>query len=164
MCKGDSRIKSHNDAQLCFKGPIIWKRTSDCMYNVYIAQQLANAPFFAMQAYETTEVSCTSQTVIVLHYMVNNTVTKKLGIYWGEGQNSCWFIKCHNGVSWTLNVTNKPITYEGAIVLSGGVCGLQTLVKGHNPNALWALFHISINPNTSTNLLSKNFWDQKQNN
>ena len=80
MCEGDSRLRSHYDSQPYFKGTsaVIQNELLDCMYSVYkdeIAQQLANAPFVAVQADETTDVSCKSQMVIVLRYMVNGTVT-----------------------------------------------------------------------------------------
>lgn len=85
MCEGDSRLRSHYDAQPYFKGTsaTIQNELLDFMYSVYkneIAQQWANALFVAVQADETTDVSRKSQMVIVLRYMVKNS-DRDLGIY-----------------------------------------------------------------------------------
>jgi hypothetical protein len=143
MCEGDSRLRRHYDAQPYFKGTsaIIQKELLECMYSVYkdeVSQQLANAPFVAVQADETTDVSCKSQMVIVLRYMVNNTVTER---FWEfievKDKTGAGLANVIKASLESLNLGNKLIaqTYDGAAVMSGSVHGVQALLKERYPNA-----------------------------
>jgi len=65
MCEGDSRLRRHYEAQPVFKGTssTIQNELLDCMYDVYreeISKQVDNTSFVAVQADETTDVSCKS--------------------------------------------------------------------------------------------------------
>ncbi|KAK0148889.1 Zinc finger MYM-type protein 1 [Merluccius polli] len=66
MCEGDARLQRHYDAQPVFKGTssTIQNELLDCMYEVYrdeIAKQVDETSCVAVQADETTDVSCNSQ-------------------------------------------------------------------------------------------------------
>ncbi|KAK0130539.1 hypothetical protein N1851_035231 [Merluccius polli] len=78
MCEGDARLQRHYDAQPGHQAPY---RTNYCMYEGSrdeIAKQVDETSFVAVQADETTDVSCKSQVVVVLRYLLPcNTVTVK---------------------------------------------------------------------------------------
>ena len=105
----------------------------ECMYEVYreaIAKLVSETPFASIQADETTDVSCKSQMVIVLRYIL--------------ADNSVWevFVEVNDktgvGLSNTmkqvlapLNVNEKLVaqTYYRAEVMSGNVQCILTLLK-----------------------------------
>ncbi|KAI4822125.1 hypothetical protein KUCAC02_007687 [Chaenocephalus aceratus] len=81
--RGDSRLRRHYEARPVFKGTssTIQNELLDCMYDVFreeITEQVDNTSFVAVQADETTDVSCKSQIVIVLRYITPDlTVTER---------------------------------------------------------------------------------------
>ncbi|KAI4798579.1 hypothetical protein KUCAC02_021946, partial [Chaenocephalus aceratus] len=129
MCEGDSRLRRHYEAQPVFKGTSSTTQNEllDCMYDVSreeIAKQADNTSCVAVQADETTDVSCKSQMVIVLRYITPDlTVTER----------SLEFVEVKD----TTGLREKLIaqTYDGAAVMSGNVRGVQTVMKETYPNA-----------------------------
>ncbi|XP_071754178.2 zinc finger MYM-type protein 1-like [Centroberyx gerrardi] len=144
MCEGDSRLQRHYDAQPIFKGTssTVQNELLDCMYEVYreeIAKQVDETSFVAIQADETTDVSCKSQMVVVLRYMLpDNTVTERfLEFVEVKDKTGLGLSNSIKGVLEPLKLGDKLIaqTYDGAAVMSGNVCGVQTLMKETYPHA-----------------------------
>ena len=80
MCEGDSRLWRHFDAQQVFKrtSRTIQNELLNFLYEVYreeVAMQVAETLFVAVQV---DDVSCKSQLVLVLRYVLpNNTVRER---------------------------------------------------------------------------------------
>ncbi|XP_028327722.1 zinc finger MYM-type protein 1-like isoform X2 [Gouania willdenowi] len=149
MCEGDSRLRRHYDSQPYFKGTsaMIQNELLDCMYSVYrdvVTQQLVDAPFVAVQVDDTTDISCKSKMVIVLRYMVNNTVTERFWEFIEVKDKSAAGLS--NAIIESLeplNLGNKLIAqaYDGTAVIGGCVSGVQALVKERYPNAHFVHCH-----------------------
>ncbi len=93
---------------------------------------MVDAPFIAVQADETTDVSCKSQMVIVLCYKVDNTVAETFREFIEVKDKSAAGLSDATIASFEpLNLGNKLTvqTYDRTVVMSGAVCGVQTLVK-----------------------------------
>ncbi|KAK0143088.1 Zinc finger MYM-type protein 1 [Merluccius polli] len=72
----DSQLADHlSNAQVAkYTSKTSQNELLDCMLAVYeqkLAEEVSQAPFVAVQADETTDVSCVSQCVIVLQYLTN---------------------------------------------------------------------------------------------
>ncbi|KAL7405711.1 hypothetical protein ABVT39_006150 [Epinephelus coioides] len=138
MCEGDTRLQRHYDAQLIFKGTssTVQNELLDCMYEVYrdeIAKQVDKTSFVAIQADETTDVSCKSQMVVVLRYMLpNNTVTERF-LEFVEVKDKTGLGLCNSikDVLEPLKLGEKLIaqTYDGAAVMSGNVRGCMEDIR-----------------------------------
>ncbi|KAM4557752.1 zinc finger MYM-type protein 1-like [Odontesthes bonariensis] len=143
MCEGDSRLKRHYDTEPIFKGTssTIQNELLDCMYEVYrceVAKQVQATQFVAVQADETTDVSCKSQMVIVLRYMVDNSVTERfLEFIEVKDKTAIGLSTAIKKALEPLRLTEKLIaqTYDGAAVMRGSVGGVQTLMRESYPNA-----------------------------
>ena len=145
MCEGDTRLKRHYDSEPTFRATSsgFQNELLDCMYEVYrreVAKQLRNTQFVAVQAEETTDASCKSQMVIVLRYMVDNSVTERF-LEFIEVKD-----KTAIGLSTAIKHALEPLglrdklvaqTYDGAAVMSGSVGGVQILMKESYPNAIF---------------------------
>lgn len=144
MCEGDSRLRRHYEAQPVFKGTssTIQNELLDCMYDVYreeISKQVDNTSFVAVQADETTDVSCKSQMVIVLRYIMPDLTVTERFLEFVEVKD-----KTGVGLSNSIKAVLEPLklkekliaqTYDGAAVMSGNVRGVQTVMKETYPNA-----------------------------
>ena len=145
MCEGDTRLKRHYDSEPTFKGTssAIQNELLDCMYEVYrceVAKQLGDTQFVAVQADETTDASCKSRTVIVLRYMVDNSVTERfLEFIEVEDKSAIGLSTAIKQALEPLGLTEKLIaqTYDVAVAMSGSVGGVQTLMKESYPNAIF---------------------------
>ncbi|XP_060951206.1 zinc finger MYM-type protein 1-like [Limanda limanda] len=137
MCEGDTRLKRHYDSEPMFKGTssTIQNELLDCMYEVYrceLAKQLLNTRFVAVQVDEITDNACKSQMVIVLRYMVDNSVTERF-LEFIEVKN-----KTATGLSTAIKHALEPMrlteklvaqTYDGTAVIRGSAGGVQKLMK-----------------------------------
>ena len=145
MCKGDTRLKRHYDSEPTFKGIFctILNELLDCMYEVYrceVAKQLRDTQFVAVQADETTDASCKSQMVIVLRYMVDNSVKERfLEFIEVKDKTAIGLSTAIKHVLEPLGLTDKLVaqTYDGAAVMRGSVGGMQILMKESYPNAIF---------------------------
>ena len=128
-----------------FKGTssTIQNELLDCMYEVYrceVTKQLGDTQFVAVQADETTDASCKSRTVIVLRYMVDNSVTERfLEFIEVEDKSAIGLSTAIKQALEPLGLTEKLIaqTYDVAVAMSGSVGGVQTLMKESYPNAIF---------------------------
>ena len=95
--------------------------------------------FVAVQADETTDVSCKSQMVVVLRYMLPDyTVTERfLEFVEVKDKTGLGLSNSIKGVLEPLKLGEKLIaqTYDGAAVMSGNVRGVQTLMRETYPHA-----------------------------
>jgi hypothetical protein len=141
----DSALKVHLEKVTVFKGTskTIQNELLKCMLNICqqeISVEIKKADYLAITADETTDVSAIFQMVIVYRYIVNDKVVER---FWGflklKEHNSEVLAECikeqlaqHIG-----DVTGKLIaqTYDGALVMSGNINGVQAKIKQHYPNA-----------------------------
>ncbi|XP_053269531.1 zinc finger MYM-type protein 1 [Pleuronectes platessa] len=146
MCEGDTRLKRHYDSEPTFKGTsstTIQNELLDCMYEVYrceLAKQLRDTQFVAVQADETTDASCKSQMVIILRYMVDNSVTERfLEFIEVKDKTAIGLSTAIKDALEPLGLTNKLIaqTFDGAAVMHGTVGGVQTLMNEIYPDAIF---------------------------
>ena len=112
----------------------------DCMYEVYIDNlhtEVNTAQFIAIEADETTDVSCLSQFAIILRFVQDNVPVERFLKYVDVDDRSAV------GLSGTLrrelfdfNIVHKLIaqTYDGANVMSGEN-GVQGLMRSTYPHA-----------------------------
>ena len=113
------------------------------MYEVYrceVAKQLRDTQFVAVQADETTDASCKSQMVIVLRYMVDNSVTERfLEFIEVKDETAIGLSTAIKHALEPLGLTDKLLaqTYDGAAVVRGSVGGVQVLMKETCPNAIF---------------------------
>ena len=106
------------------------------MYEVYrdeIAKQVDETSCVAVEADETTDVSCKSQMVVVLLYISPcNTVTERF-LEFVEVKDKTGVGLCNSFqvVLEPLKLREKLIaqTYDGAAAMSGNVRGVQTLME-----------------------------------
>ena len=99
------------------------------MYRDEIAKQVDETSCVAVQADETTDVSCKSQMVVVLPYILPcNTVTERF-LEFVEVKDKTGVGLCNSFqvVLEPLKLREKLIaqTYDGAAVMSGNVRGVQ---------------------------------------
>lgn len=78
----DKTLHEHLETASIFKGTSkdIQNDLLDCMLNVYLeetAKEIGDAPFLAVMADETTDVSAKFQMVIVLRYVVNGNAVER---------------------------------------------------------------------------------------
>ncbi len=102
------------------------------VYREEIAKQVGETSFVTIQADETTDVSCKSQMVIVLRYMLpDNAMTERfLELVEVKDKTAVGLSNCIKVLE-PLKLGDKLIaqTYDGAAVMSGSVRGVQTLMK-----------------------------------
>ena len=113
----------------------------DCMYDVYreeLYNDVEHADFLAVEADETTDISCRSQFVIILRFIKNNLPVERFLKFVDVTDRSA------KGLAGALNeqlcvfkANDKLIAqaYDGAAVMSGSIGGVQTLVRSDYPNA-----------------------------
>lgn len=147
----DGALKSHLEKATVFKGTskTIQNELLQCMLQVCqeeIAKEINNAPYIAIIADETTDISCIFQMAIVYRYIVNGKPVER---FWdfitpanhdAKSLASCIVtqLNCHIEES-----PNKLIvqTYDGANVMSGSSHGVQAIVKETYPYASYVHCH-----------------------
>ncbi|KAI4820792.1 hypothetical protein KUCAC02_028759 [Chaenocephalus aceratus] len=123
MCEGDSRLRRHYEAQPVFKGTssTIQNELLDCMYGV-CREEVDNTSSVAVQADETTDVSCKSQIVIVLRYITPDLTVTERSLEFVEVKDTTGV-----GLSNSIEAVLEPLklkekliaqTYDGAAVMS----------------------------------------------
>lgn len=134
MCEGDSRLRRHFDAQRVFKrtSSMIQNELLNFWYEVYreeVAMQVAETLFVAVQV---DDVSCKSQLVLVLRYVLPNNTVRERHLEMEVKDKRCltpskvYRRNYSLGKSWSQ--------YDGVAMLSGNVCSTQTLMKETYPN------------------------------
>jgi hypothetical protein len=102
---------------------------------------LKSAKFVSIQADETTDVSCKSQMIIILRYVVDNNIEERFIGFFDVSKD-----KSAVGLSNILlaeitkwNINDKIIcqTYDGAAVMAGKQNGVQATIKKTYPKALF---------------------------
>lgn len=139
------KLRDHLDESTVFKGTSkdIQNDILDCCLEIYkdkIRKEIQEAPFVAIMADETTDVSQQSQLAIVFRYICNDKVVER---FWG------YFIpeKCNSDEIASILLTELKIvlgdntekligqTYDGANVMRGKKGGVNFKVKNHYPLA-----------------------------
>lgn len=140
----DNVMAEHLQSSRVFKGTskTIQNELLDTMYEVYlegVRKEVNESNFISIQADETTDVSCKSQMVIVLRYIVNGSINERFISFEEAKEKTANALTAIilNTLSKHSNLKNKVIaqTYDGAATMSGRVNGVQTQVKKEYPNA-----------------------------
>lgn len=141
----DKDLKVHLSQSSVFKGisKTIQNELLETMLQVYhveVSKEIRKADYVAIIADETTDVSCNFQLVIVLRYIVDGRPIER---FWNfikpEGQNA-------HAIADSIFTQIDPLisdqpakliaqSYDGASVMSGGLNGVQKLIKDKYPNA-----------------------------
>lgn len=141
----DKDLKVHLSQSSVFKGisKTIQNELLECMLQVYheeVRKEIQKVDYVAIIADETTDVSCNFQLVTVLRYIVAGQPVER---FWNfinpEGQNAHAIADCILREIDPL-VGDQPgkliaQSYDGASVMSGGLNGVQKLIKDKYPNA-----------------------------
>lgn len=113
----------------------------DCMYEVYretILKEIQDAKFVAVQADETTDISCMSQMVILLRYVIDSGPVERLVSFVNINDRTA------EGIASVLKEQLEPFklqekliaqSYDGAAVFSGGNNGVQVKLRESFPYA-----------------------------
>ena len=142
----DSQLADHlSNAQVAkYTSKTSQNELLDCMLAVYehkLAEEVSQAPFVAVQADETTDVSCVTQCVIVLRYLTDggcgDVVERFLCFSPLEDRTAAGLEALLKEKLQPYKLENKLIaqTYDGAAVMSGALTGLQARLKQTYPNA-----------------------------
>ncbi len=113
----------------------------DIMYEVYletVKDEIDNAKFVSIQVDDTTDVSCMSQLVIILRYLVNGEIKERLlGFHKAQVKTANAITKLITEQIQCYNLKEKLIsqTYNGAVTLRGSYGGVQTQMKQTFPYA-----------------------------
>lgn len=141
----DNELKVHIQSAKLFKGTS--KTTQNellkCMLDVYheeVKKEIANSPFVAVIADETTDVACEFQLVIIFRYLCKGQPVERFWrFYVPDGHDAKSIAAC------ILNVVNPLLdqnpnkliaqSYDGASVMSGELNGVQKIIKETYPLA-----------------------------
>lgn len=106
-----------------------------------IEAELQNSLFFAWQADETVDITCSSQLSIVFRYVnkEGQIVERFAGFFADAGRTADSLFKFLTETFNKLNLEKKLIaqTYDGASVMAGHLNGLQANIKNIAPQALF---------------------------
>ncbi|XP_076038775.1 uncharacterized protein LOC143023976 [Oratosquilla oratoria] len=96
----DPDLRTHSESKAVFKGvsKIIQNKILDCLLQIYrdqIRKEMKEAPFAAVMADDTTDVSEHTQMVIVLRYLLREEVVERFcGFFTPENQTADGLSKC----------------------------------------------------------------------
>lgn len=116
---------------------IIQNELLNSINNVYlelIKNEIAETNFVAIQADETTDISCKSQLVVILRYIINNKpVERFLGFFDVNDLSARGLAEVIRSAIEIYTLKDKLIaqTYDGAAVMSGSEGGVQTILRKH---------------------------------
>ncbi|CAH1997050.1 unnamed protein product [Acanthoscelides obtectus] len=141
----DNELKVHIQSAKLFKGTSKTTQNEllECMLDVYheeVKKEIANSPFVAVIADETTDVACEFQLVIIFRYLCKGQPVERFWrFYVPDGHDAKSIAAC------VLNVVNPLIdqnpnkliaqSYDGASVMSGELNGVQKIIKETYPLA-----------------------------
>lgn len=135
----DRDLKEHFDKATVFKGTskTIQNELLDCMLGVYheeVTKEIKKTNFIAVIADETTDVANEFQLVIILRYMSSSRPVERFWKFLNpSGHTAMSIANCILSEIDPLisDTPNKLIaqSYDGASVMSGGVNGVQKIIK-----------------------------------
>lgn len=142
----DNVVREHLESSNVFKGTskTIQNEILDAMLTVahaFIKDEVKKTEYLAIQADETTDISCTTQMSIVIRYQIEGDIFER---FWGYFPLTD---RTAGGISSVilellkdLGVDKNPgkliaQTYDGAAVMSGTTAGVQQKVKDVYPYA-----------------------------
>lgn len=139
----DSVLQDHLDKSKVAKNTskTIQNELLDCMYQVYLDEvksETEKANYVSVQADEMTDISCRSQFVIILRYMINSHVVERfLSFVEIENRTADGLASVLKDELEMFGLQKKLVaqTYDGAAVMSGSRGGVQIRMKEHFPHA-----------------------------
>ena len=145
LCEGDAILKGYYEQLPVFKGTskTIQNELLECMYSVYrdlIRSDVQKTDFVSIEADETTDVSCKSQMVSVLRYLLENDTVVERFVEFTEvkDKTAAGLFTAINSILEECGVGEHKLiaqTYDGAAVMAGRLNGVQALVKEKFPYA-----------------------------
>lgn len=143
--KLDNDLKVHIQSSKALKGTSKTTQNEllECMLDVYhgeVREEIEKSPFVAVIADETTDVACEFQLVIVFRYLCKERPVERFWrFYMLDGHDAKSITKCILNVLHRLSKhgPNKLIaqSYDNASVMSGGLNGVQKIIKETYPLA-----------------------------
>ncbi|XP_064111309.1 uncharacterized protein LOC135218790 [Macrobrachium nipponense] len=141
----DPDLRAHLESNAAFKGvsKTIQNEILDCLLQIYRDQIRINtkeAPFVAVMADDTTDVSEHTQMVIVLRYLVGEEVVERFWEFFTpENQTADGLSKCIlDQLNTVLEGNAEKLiaqTFDGASVMKGKKGGVQAKIKSVYNNA-----------------------------
>lgn len=149
LAKFDPTMKEHLETATVFRGDskTIQDDLTACIAECVreqIREDLSTAPFVAVMADETTDVSCQSQCCIIFRYLRGSTVCERFWSFqeMSGKQTSQHLADLILGVLRDLNINNLVAqTYDGCSTMSGAVSGVQKRVREAYPLAQFIHCH-----------------------
>lgn len=146
VTKTDDNLKDFFDTNSVFSGTskTIQNELVDSIAHTLmqiIDSEIHNAPFFAWQVDETTDITCQSQLSVIFRYVKNGAVVERfMGFYdVSSGRTAEDLFKLLTETFSKFDMEKKLIaqTYDGAAVMAGHLNGLQAKIKSVAPQAMF---------------------------
>lgn len=135
----DPDLRAHLESNAVFKGvsKTIQNELLDCLLQIYrdqIRKEIKEAPFVAVMADDTTDVSEHTQMVIVLRYLLGEEVVERFwGFFTPENQTADGLSKCIlDQLNTVLEGNAEKLiaqTFDGASVMKGKKGGVQAKIR-----------------------------------
>ena len=141
----DSQLANHLKHATVFKGTShrIQNELLDCMFSIYrkeVEKEVQEASFVSIQADDTTDVSCVTQSVLILRYMKNKKIVERFHGFLqplettAAGLSDMILIEIEH---YHIKEKLTALIYDGAAVMSGRRSGVQVKICEQYPNAVF---------------------------